>query len=808
MAMLVKSILATNSAERRWFLSAVLPFNVVLLLFVGTSGPALAQAGAQGGQTPNTLDPVVVSPPKQRLAPQSGIGSGVAPKRAKPARVATPKKPAPPVAANSEPAQTPLNTNVVATSASRLDLTVRETPATVEVVDQQALREQGYRTTTESAQGAVGVLSGDAAGAPGGFSVRGFTFGEVNVLYNGISIGPQSITSRVLDTANLDRVEFLKGPSSLLSGLDAIGGSVNYVTRQPTTGPIRNELDTSVDSLGTYRTHFGSGGSTTVQGLDYRFDASQSKINSFIDGDFQNLSNLSTQLNYRFTDSFKVFAAVEYKRDEGHAYWGTPLVPLSFAGPFAKSGVVSGTAVNPFDGSILGPLTVDSRTLKTSYNVADNSTGAQELWLRSGFEWTLGNNITIKNQVYSYGAQRHFFDSETYAFNLATSTIDRDRFFVTHQQHVTGDNADLIWNNSVFGLENRFAAQLQVSRNDITFAQEGNSNVFPADTVSVLNPDPGLYGMPEPNIRNSRLDTVAASFEDRLKLTPMLALIGGIRLEDFTLARNGFNFGGAIPAGLPFTKNWTPVSYRAAYTFEPVRDLVFYSMYATAYDPAAAGIFSITPGTSLELTSARIYETGIKQLLWDSKAEWTLSAYDIERRNVFVQVNATTSTLAGAIKTKGVELAGAVRPVENTKLWANVAFTQARFANFDFDGSSFSGNTPSNVAPVIFNAGASYRFNNWRWPVELGGSVRHVGNRFLFEDDATTLLSYTTADVFAFVDIPRKDLPWSNVDQMRVTFRVRNITNAVYAGWADPGLPDQVLLGAPRTYELSASAKW
>ena len=836
MVTLVKSILPTNSAEsestasemrplvasllrisgphaplrgysrpaestlRRWFLGSVLPLNVFLLLFAGTSGPALAQAGAQGGQTPNTLDPVVVSPPKQRLAPQFGGGSGGAPKRAKPVRVATPKKPVPPVATNSEPVQTPLNTNVVATSASRLGLTVRETPATVEIVDQQALREQGYRTTTESAQGAVGVLSGDAAGAPGAFSVRGFTFGEVNVLYNGISIGPQSITSRVLDTANLDHVEFLKGPSSLLSGLDAIGGSVNYVTRQPTSGPIRSELDTSLDSLGTYRTHFGSGGSTTVQGLDYRFDASQSKINSFIDGDFQNLSNLSTQLNYRFTDSFKVFAAVEYKRDEGHAYWGTPLVPLSFAGPFAKNGVVSGT--DP----ILGPLTVDSRTLKTSYNVADNSTGAQELWLRSGFEWTLGNDVTIKNQVYSYGAQRHFFDSETYAFNLATSTIDRDRFFVTHQQHVTGDNADLVWNNSVFGLENRFAAQLQVSRNDITFAQ-GSSNVS-SDTVSVLNPDPGIFGTPQPDIRNGRLDTVAVSVEDRLKLTPMFALIGGLRLDDFTLSRNGTNFDGTTPAGQPFTKNWTPVSYRAAYTFEPVRDLVFYSMYATAYDPAAAGIFSITPGTSLELTSARIYETGVKQLLWDGKAEWTLSAYDIERRNVFVQVSATTSTLAGEIKTKGVELAGAVRPVENAKLWANVAFTQARFANFDFDGSSFSGNTPSNVAPVIFNAGASYRFNNWRWPVELGGSVRHVGNRFLFEDDATTLLGYTTADVFAFVDIPRKDLPWSNVDQMRVTFRVRNITNAVYAGWADPGLPDQVLLGAPRTYELSASAKW
>ncbi len=97
-------------------------------------------------------------------------------------------------------------------------------------------------------------------------------FGEVNVLYNGISIGPQSITSRWMDTANLAQVEFLKGPSSLMTGLDAIGGSVNYVSRQPTSGPIRNELDLSIDSLGTVRTHYGSGGSTAVKGLDYRFD--------------------------------------------------------------------------------------------------------------------------------------------------------------------------------------------------------------------------------------------------------------------------------------------------------------------------------------------------------------------------------------------------------------------------------------------------------------------------------------------------------------------------------------------------------
>jgi iron complex outermembrane receptor protein len=673
------------------------------------------------------------------------------------------------------------------------------------------MRDRGYRTTPETVQGAVGVLAVDVAGAPAGFSMRGFSFGEVTVLYNGIWIGPQSITSRVLDTANLAQVDFVKGPLSFMSGLATIGGSVNYVSRQPTTGPIRSELDTSIDTLGTYRTHFGSGGSTAVPGLDYRVDVSSSRINSFIDGDFQNLNNFSGQLNYQVNDSFKVFGAVEYNNDGGHAYWGTPLVTTAFAGPFAVKGVVSGTASNTFlaanaadPTAVFGPVTVDSRTLKTSYNVADNSIGAHDLWLRGGFEWALNDQVTIRNQAYEYGAKRHWFDSETYAFDTGTSLIDRDRFFVTHKQQVVGDNTDLLWNTAFFGMENNFAARLQVARNDIQFAQEGNPDAFPADAVSVINPDPGFYGIPEPNIRNSRLDTVAGSVEDRLKITPTLALIGGIRLENFTLSRDGINFDGTIPTGQPFTKTWTPVSYRAAYTFEPIKGLLFYSMYATAYDPAAAGIFSVTPGTSLDLTSARIYETGVKALSPDKRAEFTFAAYDIERRNVYVQITNATASLAGEVRSRGIEMAAGLRPVDNLKLWGNVAFTEAHYGDFDF----FTGNTPSNVAPVIINAGASWRFDWWRWPVEIGGTVRHVGLRYLYEDDRTAMLPYTTADLYAFVDIPGRDLWWQGLEKMRLTFRVRNLANAIYAAWSDPGYPDQVYLGAPRTFELAASAKW
>jgi iron complex outermembrane recepter protein len=188
----------------------------------------------------------------------------------------------------------------------------------------------------------------------------------------------------------------------------------------------------------------------------------------------------------------------------------------------------------------------------------------------------------------------------------------------------------------------------------------------------------------------------------------------------------------------------------------------------------------------------------------DKRAEATIAAYDIERRNVFVFLTNSIATLAGEVHTKGVELAGAVRPIENVKLWGNVAFTDSRFGDFDI----FTGNAPSNVAPVIVNAGASYRFNSWRWPVEIGGSLRHVGERFVSQDNLTIMLPYTTGDLYAFVDIPGRDLWWEGLEKMRVSFRVRNVTNALYAQFSDSGLPDQVILGAPRTFQLAASARW
>ncbi len=166
--------------------------------------------------------------------------------------------------------------------------------------------------------------------------------------------------------------------------------------------------------------------------------------------------------------------------------------------------------------------------------------------------------------------------------------------------------------------------------------------------------------------------------------------------------------------------------------------------------------------------------------------------------------------VAGKIASRGLELAGAINPLDGLKLWGNVALLHTRFVSFDFvDGNgvlqSYSGNTPPNVPALIANAGASYRFTT-AWPIEVGVSLRHVGDRFNFQDNLVIMNAYTVADASAFIDIPKAVLP--SFTQTRLSFRVRNLTDRRYAAWGDAGYTDQIILGAPRSYEVSASFKW
>ena len=625
--------------QKRLLRGSVAPLGLVA--FLASGSPGYSQTVAQAEKKPDNLGPVVVTAPKRKPATIRSKREGHVDAGAR-------RGPHPDPHGNAEPGRrtccsqsgcTDSRSAATRSPRSRRGWASRcaKFPLRSTVVNKQTIEDRGLRTTTDIAQAAVGVTAGDSPGAPASFSMRGFTGTQINTLYNGIKIGPSEMTGRIMDTANLDRVEILKGPASLLSGEGAVGGAVNYVTKAPHTGPVVNDAFTAFDSFKGYRAGYGSGGSTLIDGLDYRFDVSHSNARSFIDDTYSKLTNVSGQLNYRVTDSFKVWGAYEYKQDKDRFYWGTPLVPANFPGIVPTDGVVSGTWTNYYLNGRTGtpnPVTIDARTLATSYNVLDNRSGASELWLRSGFQWDITNNIQLKSQVYAYGAKRHWFNNEinSYDDSLPGNQVYRERLSVDHDQKLYGNVTDLTINSNLFGMDNRLVTTVAASSLQFNAVQD---DFFNNDYVNLVNPDRGLYGPQQTKTFFTHVDNVALAFEDRLKVTSNFSLIGGIRLEEIKLARTAYDVDGNLRtnAGYPFATRFTPVTGRIGYVWEAVPGVSFYSQYATAADPTVANIFNLRPTQPLLLTTARTYETGFKVLSADKRMEFTASAFDIDRRN-------------------------------------------------------------------------------------------------------------------------------------------------------------------------------
>jgi iron complex outermembrane receptor protein len=147
-----------------------------------------------------------------------------------------------------------------------------------------------------------------------------------------------------------------------------------------------------------------------------------------------------------------------------------------------------------------------------------------------------------------------------------------------------------------------------------------------------------------------------------------------------------------------------------------------------------------------------------------------------------------------------VELAGTVRLSDRARVGGNVAFTDASYrpsANF----VQFAGNRPPNVPEMTANAWASYQ-RLAGLPIEIGGSLRFVGDRFASNANTIEMQQYTLLDAYA---------AWTR-DRIRVTVRVDNLANATYVSWTDvfyvgqndPSFlyANQVMLGPPRSFAV------
>jgi iron complex outermembrane receptor protein len=491
--------------------------------------------------------------------------------------------------------------------------------------------------------------------------------------------------------------------------------------------------------------------------------------------------------------------SADYLDDDLAKYFGTPLIPRS-------------AAVEPLDviRTSTGE-TIDARTRFVNYNVSDGYARSRQVLLRSDVSWALNDRVALSNVLYGFDAERRWRNAEGYVYCTAVVDVCRaigqiqryyGYFLINHDQRLAGDRLTLNVNTPIGARENRALVGFEASTLDFERTRGFRIRVplAPDDAVDLLNPRPGIYGPEEiRGISPTGIDSWALFAEDSFAVTDRLRLAAGLRYDGLDLDRANLDAARNVIAG-GFTRTYNWVSWRAGAVVGITRDVMAYGQYSNAKDPVSSNIFLVNANQNFDLTEARQWETGLKADVANGRTQLTLAYFDIERDDVLERFALDSVTNIGGVTSKGVEVAGTLRLSAPARLGANVGYTKSSHrpsANF----ARLAGNRLPNVPRVTANLWASYQ-DIGGLPIEVGGSARFVGDRFANNTNTILMKSYTLADAY---------VAWTR-NRVRVTARMDNLTDTVYASWSDifylgqtdPSFlySNQLMLGAPRTFSL------
>ncbi|RNJ50444.1 TonB-dependent siderophore receptor [Methylocystis hirsuta] len=180
----------------------------------------------------------------------------------------------------SEP-KTPEEGYVVrnASTGTKADIPIRETPVTINVVPKQVMIDQNDTNIQEALENVPSVHSNSNELEGYNFTIRGFR--SLYIYRNNLAIPAGEGNPGGFDTANLERIEVLKGPASVLYGRAEPGGLINLITKQPLDQPLFR-VEQQIGSFDHYRTQWDiSQPVAQVPGLAYRVSGAYQTNGSF-----------------------------------------------------------------------------------------------------------------------------------------------------------------------------------------------------------------------------------------------------------------------------------------------------------------------------------------------------------------------------------------------------------------------------------------------------------------------------------------------------------------------------------------------
>lgn len=646
--------------------------------------------------------------------------------------------------------------------ATKTSTALLETSQSVSVVTRQQMDDQGSQTVSQAMRYTPGVLT-NPYGATHRYdyvAMRGFNDGSVDNIYlDGLkSMGDSGTYSTMqVDPYFLERVDILKGPSSVLYGRSSPGGLVALTSKKPLYEPY-HQIQTTVGTQGQRGVGFDfSGPLDDDKRIAYRLTGLTDKSDTQFDHVEEKRYALAPTVSIDFSEDTSLTLQAYLQHDPKGGYHG---------------GVPASGTLHQRNGQRISEHFFDGEPGVDGYSRNQQSFGYQ-------FEHRF-NDVFTARQNFRYLDSKVNMD-QVYAYDWTTPTSNElTRYYSGGDERLHAFIVDNMLQAEFFTGAAKHTTLLGVDyQRRKTVVDWTSGSVAP---LNGFNPAYGnsaiSYYSPTSYLR--RLEQTGVYAQDLIELDKWRFSLGlrqdWVETSDENrLAETG------RPAGTEISDRRTKLTGRAGVLYLFDNGIAPYLSYSESFNPNS---YSDSAGNPLAPTDGTQWEAGIKYQPPGTDNLFTASVFRIDQENLASKLpQENFYRPIGAVRSQGLELEAHMQLTDNFKLLGSYTLTDIEYSKSMVSTLSTAtnpienkGNSPTQAPKHMASLWGDYAFNDGALDgLRLGAGVRYVGYSWADAENTMKVPSYTLFDASVGYDLSKVGI--KGVD---VRVNANNLTNESY----------------------------
>jgi iron complex outermembrane recepter protein len=651
-------------------------------------------------------------------------------------------------------------------SATKTDTPIVETPQSITVVAADQIEALAAQSITDAIAYSVGALRAPYMERTGDVVVlRGFS---INASYRDGTHYQANRFDGQQEPYGLERIEVLKGASSILYGAAEPGGVLNTVSKRPTNESLR-ELNVSVGSFKRKQVSGDFGGALSDDGTwSYRLTALKRDSGTSIDHVPDNRTYIAPALKWQPNASTSLTLLTEYQRDHT-AYGGDGLPTI-------------GTALPNPNGQIPRQRFVGEPGYDR-YDIERHSVGYL-------LEHAFSDHLTLRHSLRSYHMRQDWSSvyisldlAEDQRTSLGRGAEDRDE-----KNSVLSSDTSLQLDWQAGGIVHKSLVGIDYSVSKVASGRYDRT-AGPLDLYAPVYG--GGVGAPVPSYGwRSQTKQLGLYLQDQMKLADQWVLLLGGRHD--AVRQDQCDYFDPTNCSINDEKS-KAFTGRAGVVYLAGNGLAPFASISQSFEPAT-GLDS--KGARFKPTRGEQVEFGVRYQPAGDALMLSAAVYQLTQTNVLVDdpVNSGYQMQQGEARSRGVELEAKGHVTRNAQVIAAFTYTDARTTKASALYPEQAGKRSSGVPYKQLSLWGDYSFGLFGQPgLQLGAGARYVGETTSQWHDVRAR-AYTVFDAM----VSYSTGPW------KLALNVSNLADRTYVA----SCPYRCFYGEPRKAIATATYRW